>query len=556
MAGDDVNSIIKLYEYLYSQQANFRTLWNEIAQFVMPAWDNFVGETSEGVRRTYRLFDETAVSANERFAAAIQQMTTPQTQRYHKLASTDEHLSDDSETQQYLDELTKILFAARYRVKANFTSQADECYMSLGAFGNFALFVDEIMGVGLSYRSIPLNELVWALDHVGLVDTVFRKFKFTVKQSMQKWGKSCPKVIQEAFSQNPYKEFEFLHCVQPNPERIRGAVGAKGMMFSSWYIYLGSEKTVMEYRGYRTFPYAIGRYRMAPREHYGRSPASVALPAIRTLNEQKKTLLRAGQKVVDPPILLAEEGVLTAFNQRAGAVNYGMVSDDGKPLAVPFQSGANIQLGAELMQEEKGAINDAFLTTLFQILVQNPNMTATEALIRLQEKGMLIAPAGSRLQSEFLGPLIERELDILHEAGQLPPPPRQLIEAGGRYKVEYLSPLNRAMRAEDATAIMNTAQAVGVLAQLQPSVVHVVDWDAAAREVAEINGLPAKLLLDQETVDHIREQQQEQQQAAGMVAAAPGLSQSALNLAKAAQAGQQPGAVPGSTAPVAATPGA
>lgn len=547
---DDALSIIKQYEYLYSQQANFRTLWNEIAQFVMPAWDNFVGETSEGVRRTYRLFDETAVSANERFAAAIQQMTTPQTQRYHKLASTDEHLADDSETQQYLDEVTKILFAARYRVKANFTSQADECYMSLGAFGNFAMFIDELPGVGITYRSNPLNELVWSLNHVGLVDTVFRKFKYTAKQALQHWGKSCPKIIQEDFLKSPFKEFEFLHCVGPNPERIMGGFGAKGMAFTSWYIFLGAEKPVMEYRGYRTFPYAIGRYRMAPREHYGRSPASVALPAIRTLNEQKKTLLRAGQKMVDPPILLAEEGVLTAFNQRSGAVNYGMVSDDGKALAVPFQTGGNIPLGIELMQEEKGAINDAFLTTLFQILVQNPNMTATEALIRLQEKGMLIAPAGSRLQSEFLGPLIERELDILHTAGQLPPPPRQLIEAGGRYKVEYLSPLNRAMRAEDATAIMNTAQAVGVLAQLQPSVVHVVDWDAAAREVAEINGLPAKLLLDQESVDAIREDQQQQQQAAGLAQAAPGLSQAALNLAKAQQASQVPGSVPGSTATV------
>ena len=36
--------------------------------------------------------------------------------------------------------------------------------------------------------------------------------------------------------------------------------------------------------GYRTFPYAISRYVTAPGETYGRSPAMLALPSIKTLN--------------------------------------------------------------------------------------------------------------------------------------------------------------------------------------------------------------------------------------------------------------------------------
>src|SRR5258708_33669058 len=128
--------------------------------------------------------------------------------------------------------------------------------------------------------------------------------------------------------------------------------------------------------------------------------------AIRTLNEEKKTILRAGQKMVDPPILLYEEGVLEAFNQRSGAANYGMLTADGEELVKPFKIDANIPLGLELMKLEAQAVNDSFLTSLFQILVENPEMTATEALIRSQEKGMLLAPTMGRQQSEFLGPLI------------------------------------------------------------------------------------------------------------------------------------------------------
>lgn len=51
--------------------------------------------------------------------------------------------------------------------------------------------------------------------------------------------------------------------------------------------------------------------------------------------------------------------------------------------------------------------------TLFQILVDNPQMTATEAMLRAQEKGQLLAPTAGRIQAEFLGTLILRKLTLL-----------------------------------------------------------------------------------------------------------------------------------------------
>ena len=532
---DDANSLVKNWEYLYSQQANFRSLWNTIAQYVMPAWDNFLGDLTEGINRSSRIFDSTGVTANERFAAAMEQMLTPRTQMWHKLAPIDEALEDNDEVQKYLDQVNKILFAARYRPRANYASQADECYMSLGAFGNCAMFVDEEINVGLRYRSVPLNEIVWSLDHSGMVDTVYRKFKWTAKQAVQQWGNQVSESVRKQYDQNPYTEMEFLHCVKPNEERMAGRLGPQGMKYASWYLSL-KDKAVIDAGGFRTFPYAIGRYRMAPREHYGRSPATAALPHIRTLNEMKKTLLRAGQKAVDPPLLLAEEGVLTPFNQRPGAANYGMLSADGTPLVQPLQSTGKFDIAKEMLELEAASINDAFLVSLFQILVQNPSMTATEALIRAQEKGALIAPAMGRQQSEFLGPQIIREIDLMTQAGQLPPAPDSLMPSGPGVRIEYTSPLTRAMRAEEGTAIMNTVQAIGVMANLDKSVLNVIDFTDAAREMALINGCPAKLLRSDEQVDEIVQAQQQQNQQQAMVQGAPAVSQSALNLAKAQQA--------------------
>ena len=553
---DDAKSIVSHYQHLWQGQANFRALWNVAAQFCMPAWDNFIGEFAEGVNRNTRIFDSTAVIANERFAAAMEAMLTPRSQIWHKLKADDEELEDVPAVQSYLDQVNKILFAARYHPEANFASQTDECYMSLGAFGNNVIFVDEVTGRCLRYRSFPLSECVWALNHQGMVDTIYRKFRYSAKQALQHWGKgNIPQAVERVLATNPFQEFDFLMAIRPNQELTLGAYGNKGKAFECWYIYLG-DMSVLSRGGYRVFPCGIGRYRVAPREHYGRGPATTCLPDVRTANEMVKTGMRAGQKAVDPPILLAEDSVLNNFNQRSGANNYGMMTQDGKPLAMPFASGAKFDLHEKLLEGTRGVIRDTFLNTLFQILVDTVRsgqpITATEALIRAQEKGELLAPAMGRQQSEFLGPIVHREIDILSAAGALPPPPVELLRSRRGMRIEYTSPMARALRAEEGTAIMNTAQDIAQMANIDPTVKMVMDWHEAAREMANIRGCPAKLMRSENEVDelmqHAAEQQQQQQQAAQ----APQVAQGALALARAAQAAGGAGA--GGAPPVSQVP--
>jgi hypothetical protein len=188
MADERVTHILGEYDFLWSQQANFRMLWNTIAQFVLPAWDNFIGEFAEGIIRTTRIFDATAITANERFAAIMESLLTPRTQMWHDLVPEDENLRDDPEVAEYCSQVRKILFAARYLPGANYSGSTDECYLQLGAFGNMCMLIDEVLGTQFLYRSIPLSEIVWSLNNAGMVDTVYRKFRQTAKQIMERWA--------------------------------------------------------------------------------------------------------------------------------------------------------------------------------------------------------------------------------------------------------------------------------------------------------------------------------------------------------------------------------
>lgn len=538
--------IIRQHSQMEGERGTWENHWKEIAERILPRQDWFqASNKTQGDKRTEKMFDATASLALERFAAAMESMLTPRTQHWHKLKVTDSYLSKNKQVNQYLDEVTQILFQVRYSPKANFASQAHEAYMSLGAFGTGALFVDDIIGKGIRYKSIHLSEIYFAENHNGVIDKVHRKFEMTARQAAQKWGAdNLPEKMKSMLEVNPEATFEFIHCVKPNEERMNGRKDYRGMPYSSYYLSIEGLK-VMSEGGYQSFPYAVSRYVTSPKEIYGRSPAMLVLPDIKMINEMSKTVLRAAHKAVDPPLLLQEDGVLQAFNARPSALNFGGINERGEQMVRPLETGANVNLGLDMMEQRRKVINDAFLITLFQILVDAPTMTATEAMLRAQEKGALLAPTMGRQQSEMLGPMIERELDILARAGVLPEMPDELREAQGEVQIEYISPLNRAQRAEDGVAILRTLESVTGLAQFDPDVLMVFDSKKIARELADINGVPAKVLRSEEEIAYMKDQQAQQQQLAQLLEAAPVVANSAKTLTEtAALAGNQPSPLP------------
>ena len=527
------DEIIRRQEKMATDRAVFDSHWREIAERILPRQDYFRTNRQPGDKHTERIFDATANLALERFAAAMESMLTPRTQRWHKLRVTDEELQEEPEVQEYLDEVTQILFSARYAPRANFASQCNEAYMSLGAFGTGAMFVDDMIGKGIRYRSIPLSEIYIQENHQGIVDTVHRRFMMTVRQAAQRFGEDALNERQrEVLKKFPEQQFEFIHAVSPREDMDVTKKNYKGMPWYSCYVNLDGRNVISE-GGYHSMPYAVGRYVTAPKETYGRSPAMTVLPDIKMINEMSKTVLRAAHKIVDPPLLLQDDGALQAFDLRPGALNYGGVNEQGQQLVHALQTGARVDIGMDMMEQRRKTINDAFLVTLFQILVDSPQMTATEAMLRAQEKGALLAPTMGRQQSEFLGPIIERELDILARAGALPEMPQALVEAGGLVDVEYQSPLNRAQRADEGVAILRTLESLAPLAQIDPNVMMVFDPEAIARELAEINGVPVKVMRSKDKIAEMQAQQASAAQAQQLLAAAPVVSGSVKDLAQA-----------------------
>lgn len=531
---------IQRFGALKTDRGNWNAQWEEAATRILPAHrDSFFstgsGAITEGQKKTEQQFDSTAGFAAQRFSSVIESLATPQSAIWHRLVPVDKMLKRNRAVRIFFDDLSELLFSYRYRPIGNFVGNSQQVYLGLGVYGNGVMYVDRPDDQrGLRYRNIHLGEAYFVENHAGIVDALYRCFFLTAKQIVQQFGVNAPEAIRAAAAEPTQsgKKFEVLHCVYPredyDPVRVDGA----GKKFASLYIAV-SEQALMREGGFDTFPFAIARYTQASGEVYGRGPAQHVLPAIKVLNEEKRTVLKQGHRIVDPVLLSHDDGTLGNFSLKAGALNPGGVSKEGRLLVQPLPTG-NLAVGDKLMQMEKDIINDAFLITLFQILIDTPQMTATEVLERAREKGMLLAPTAGRLQAEFLGPLIERELDLMAQQGIWPPNmPAILREAGSaEYKIEYDSPMSRMQRAEKAGGFMRALDMAANYAKntMDPAPLDFFNFDVAMPEILDIQGAPTSWTRSIEEVQAIRDERAQAAQQQQMVDAAPALASMAKSM--------------------------
>jgi hypothetical protein len=519
-------------------RANFESVWQQIAQLVLPRADDFLGKRSPGQRNADNLiFDSTGQLALPLYAAAVEAMVCPRTQKWHSLKPISPDLQDNNEVASYLEDMCSLLFRIRYAPHTNFASVMSESFLSLGAFGNYGVYVEDGLDKGIRYQAVPLTELYWMEDSYGTIDTVHRDYTLTARQAAQKWPIEISEKIRTAAVAEPEREFQFIHCVRPNEERGTTA-GWQGYAFAAYDICV-DDRTVLEEGGFRKMPYAIGRDVTAPREIYARGPTWNALADLKMLQMMGRDSIRFAQLTLDPPTITADVDSLAAYSRRAGAVNAGYMNDQGVILAKEMPPQADPRPALEVAQQRRDNVGKSLLTPYFQILVDSPQMTATQVMSRDQEKGALLAPTMSR-QQETLSVVIDREIDILWHAGVfkavLGDPPDALILAGGGLAVQFDSPLTRAQRSEEAVGILKTIEAITPLANIDPTIMRRINGDQTLKILSEVNGAPVKWLYTDAQLAQMNQQEAQAEQTKQLTEAAPVITDSLKNLAQAKQA--------------------
>jgi hypothetical protein len=394
--------------------------------------------------------------------------------------------------------------------ETNFNTEVHELYLDMTSIGTGCIFIEEGKD-GFEKDLIHFSTLHIAEYYIkenvnGYVDTVYRKYKLSARQAVQEFGEdNLGEKILQAAADKPDKMFNFIHAVEPSEdyERVFGESPIK-LPVHSCHLCI-EDKMVVRVSGYNEFPFLVPRWAKATGEIYGRSPSYNALPDIKTLNKAVEIGLKAWSKAIDPPLLVQDDGVIGRVRMTPGGIT--VVRNDAA--IKPLQIASNWQITDLKETQLRTAIRQAYYSDQLQ-LQDGPQMTATEVQVRYELMQRLLGPTLGRFQSEFLNPLIDRVFGIMFRARAFRPPPE--IMQGQQLDVEFIGPLARSQRMEEAVAVERLYQLAMEVGQADPSILDLIDNDKAIRMRATLLGVPKSVLRGEDEVEEIREQRAAQQQ--------------------------------------------
>ncbi len=533
-----------LISQLETDRSTLTSHYSELARYIWPDHGIFYrakGEP-EGGKRAQEIVDTTAPIAADRCASALMSMTAPSHRQYHRLAVDDDELKDDLAVKQWLEQTNDTLFRRRYAPKSGFPAQYHECCKSAVVFGPMATFIEDVVSDDGSsyncYHALSVSNTYLIVDDKNRVSGFARRLEFNAQQLADKFGADrLPERVRKCLDSESQgqrlQKWGVVHVVQPMPQKQN----VTGFTHSSRYS-LVEGTAMLEERGYRGLPLASARYSTLPGEQYGRSIAMLVLPSIKGLNKAKRDFIIGIHKQVDPPLLAHDDdGVMTVIKAVAGKVTQGGVTADGHPLVIPLGQPGRLDWADKYLEDERRQINDAFMTTLFQILTEQPTrqQTAYEVSVREVEKAALMSPSTDRINDEYFSALVARELAIAEEAGDIAAMPESLRARPGAIKVIHVGDLSVAQQAEKILGIQRALEVAPLFAEQDPSAPKRIKWADAFKQFGEGVGISAELMRTDEEMAEMREQDEQQQAMAAAAEAAPGAGIAARNFAQAEQ---------------------
>lgn len=533
-----VAELLDEWKSLANIRQPWETYWREVARYVLPntaTYDMMLGATAAAVdgvvntpaasRRT-DLYDMTSLWAIERLTAGILSLKTPESQPWQDLG-TDSLFGEETthEEKVALEKLRDYMFKVRANPRTGFWPAHKSAIRSMCAFGDGFLFVEETPSrdarIPYRYTYMPISELFPGVDAAGVLDRMFRIFRWSAVQIVSKFGyDNVAKSVQVAFDSpsDKHKTFRMMHAVRPRPEdEKRGKIGVMAGSFQSIYI-LPDEEHLLGEGGFNEFPFVRYAWSNSGTSPFCEGPVAYAIGELRSLQEMSRNELIASQQMIRPAFATFGKN-FQRLNLNPGQVNPGLINAEGRQLFAPMNSGARPDFAQGIIEARRNSLRELLYLNLWQIIVQDKNDTATEALIKAQEKGELLGPVGISLNGG-LSMMTDREIAILGRKSAFDDgSPLAMPESMADRDVTpvFTSPLDRLRRMSELIGMQRLVEFATLLAGGDPNTMGKImarmDVDEMLERAQEILGAPVASLTARETADETRGQSDQMSQA-------------------------------------------
>lgn len=430
----------------------------------------------------------------------------------------------------WLEWATKIQRRAMHDRAAQYTIAAKDGEHDFTIFGNAVLTVERMPDrSSLLFRSWHLRDTVWVDGLSGAVECVHRKWETaTAYELARTFGeKRLHQKVRDHLLKQPgkdaYAEIRMRHIVLPT-ELYHGEEKFRTPLVSI-YVDVDNEH-IVEVTGQRVNPYVIPRWQRIKQCQYAYSPAVMcALPEARLLQAMTYTLLQAGEKATNPPIVATQDAIVRGeIDVRAGGITWVTADYDerqGSVLRPMTIDKSGMPIGLELQNRSESMLLRAFYVDKLQLPPRGgPQETAYEVSQRVQQYVREALPLVEPVEIEFNGGVWERAFDVLMADGAFGPYediPREL--RGQDVQFKFGSPLREQVDGQKAMVFLDGVKLLQAGAAIDPAVANIPDAVTAMRDVLIGNGWETKWLRSPEAVQEAADAEAEQAQAQQMLGA-------------------------------------
>lgn len=550
---------------LEKAKASQEPVLRDIQSYIAPYRGRFQSENQDqrGKRKGLKIINNSAGRSMNILASGLMAGLTSPGRPWFRLGTQDPDLSEFTPVRQWLDDVARVMRATFAR--SNLYNVLPSVYAELGPFGTAALLEAQDPDAIVRFYPFTIGSYAIAQDDRMVVDTFCRTYKATVRQLVGRFG--TDKLSQQALtawkSGKLETELECVHLVRANTERNARGFGASTMPYLEEYWEKGGDKQEpLSRSGYHERALFVPRWDVTGDDLWGKGIGHDILGDVKQLQFLERRKEDVLDKHTAPPLEAGAELRGKRVSLLSGDVTYTNPQVTGGASIRPIMqvNPQAYQFAAQDIGDLMHRIRQACYEDLFLMLANDTRsgITAREVEERHQEKMLVLGPVLERLNEELFDPLIDRTFGVLQRLSAplwngvldgvplIPPPPKDIEDQD--IQVEYVSILAQAAKATHTRGLEAFGQFVGGVAQAkmvaeQAGMAEKVNWDQFLDEYADAQGLPARVINDDDTVKALRGEKAQRDRMAQMAQMAPAAKDIASAMKDAAAAVPEEGSV-------------
>jgi hypothetical protein len=434
------NTLLEALRKRYNAAKYVADLWIPIMQasffYAVPFRNRYYlpGKEFQGTIQNTRVYDTTAVEGVKTFVSKLHDtMTPPQTQWGY--LEVEESMVDDPDAERDRLEAAQIILNKYMRQlftyihASNFDVVVNECYYDL-CIGTSALVINKYNDRDpFLCTSIPMDKLAIEEAVNGKIESWFRTWQnLKISELNTRWPNLTltPDLMADMLADSDAKVKNLYEGVAYFPKE------PKPYCYAVW---CGSGLLFHEFL--ESNPGIIWRFQKTNNETWGRGPVMEALPSIISLNEMARIELASANLNVFRPYMGFSDAVFNPHTFRLepfSIIPIAPIGTGGSPPLMPLPNSSDANFAQLTIADLRMQIKSLLFAEQPQDAIGIQPQTAYELSLKQQNLAQKIGPLFSRLQQEFLWPVIRRFAYILHTMGKLPYPKMEGVPIVFKYK--------------------------------------------------------------------------------------------------------------------------